>query len=123
MDNGIFLPLGLYVHDLEALEEVFTALEIGTQRRRQEALAKSAGTAEKDVFHPGHFPDKVGLVNIDVVAFDDFRKGLDAYGVSSLWGGCHSCRFSIDKTREGGFYCAGGGKNTTTVIRGVRGER
>ena len=40
--------------------------------------------AGKNEFLPRHFPHQVSLVNINIVAFPDLRKGLDSDGVSSL---------------------------------------
>jgi len=92
MEDRVLFPLRLQLHDFESFEELLLPFEVGVQGGGQQRFAEPARPAEEDERALlGHFPDKVGFVNVDVVFFSQPLKGLDADGVSA--DGVHSGRF------------------------------
>ena len=60
---------------------LLSPFEIGVQGGSEQRFAEPARAAEKNVLVFCHLPYKVGLVNIDVIAFPYLRKGLDSNGI------------------------------------------
>ncbi len=77
MKHGILRPFLLKVRDLQSLKQLAVTFEIRFQSRREQRLAKAAGTAHEYKSRiVGQLPYQVGLVYIDKTFFNDSLKGL-----------------------------------------------
>ena len=84
MEYRVAGPLLFELHDLQPLKKRLVALEVGFQRGSEQRLAEATRAAhENELGIVCHFPYKVGLVDIQVSAIYDFRKGLNAHRVFS----------------------------------------